>query len=291
MVKVKRQMPPVKKAPGRKGTTFSSQGISSRIQALDFDTGLSMCLYGRSGTGKTTFAGSFPGKLLWVICSSGKNPGELRSLNTPENRKRIDRIVIEKVSDITEVTNYLENNDKYQTVVVDHVTSFADKVLAEILGIEKTPEQKFWGMATQQQYGQCTLQCKELLRPILDLPHNRIFIGQERVFGGDEENQLITPRIGPAVSPALAGWLEHSCDYLLGTYLRPQVTSKKITQGGKQKIITKETGKVEYCLRIYPHPTYASKVRIPKEFTDSLPECIVDPDYDKFMEVIQQAQE
>ena len=48
-----------------------------------------------------------------------------------------------------------------------------------------------------------------------------------------------------------------------------------------------KTGKVEYCLRTAPSPTYTTKFRVPKENCDGIPDVIVDPDYDKIMELLK----
>lgn len=264
-----------------------SSSVIDRISGIEFDEDEGLCcvVYGKSGTGKTTFAGTFPGPILWIVCSAGKRPGELRSLDTPENSDRIQKVVLEKPEEMLELAEYQANEDVYKTIVVDHVTAFQDLVLAQILDLKNIPEQKSWGLASQQQYGQCTLQCKELMRPFLDLSCNRIFIAQERDFSKEESSDLIMPTVGAAVSPALAGWLNSSCDYLVNTLIRPETIAKKIKVGKKVKTTYEETGKVEYCLRVAPHQVYMTKFRIPKG--KALPEMLVDPDYDKLYKLIK----
>lgn len=258
-----------------------------RISGIEFDEeeGISLALYGRSGTGKTTLAGTFPGPLLWLVCSSSKNPGELRSLDTAENRKKIKKVVIEKSEDLREIAEYQAETAQFNTLVVDHITGLQDLVLAEILDLKSIPEQKSWGLASQQQYGQCTLQVKELLRPLLDLSCNRVFIAQERDFSREDNNDFIMPTVGAAVSPALAGWINSSCDYLVNTFIRSATESKQVKIGGTVKTVKQDTGKVEYCLRTAPHPVYQTKFRMPRG--RELPEVIVDPSYEQIIGLIR----
>ena len=75
-----------------------------------FHGGIKMCVYGRSGTGKTTFWGSFPGRILALMCSGSDPSGELRSINTPEHRKKIDAVLIKSPSDMVDAVAYLKDN-------------------------------------------------------------------------------------------------------------------------------------------------------------------------------------
>lgn len=271
------------KPPARKKTG----SILDRIEPLYFDEdeGISLAVYGKSGTGKTTFIGTFPGKLLWILCSGGQNPGELRSLNTSENRKRIEKFVPQSVDEVAQIIEHQAETDEYSGIVIDHLTGFQDLVMGEILG-KRVPEQKAWGLATQQQYAQCTLTCKEVLRPLLDLRCHRIMIAQERDFNKeDSSNDLIMPTVGAALSPSLTGWLNYVCDYVCQTYIRQKKVSKKVTINGKEKTTLEATRGVEFCLRTAPDPIYMTKFRKPKG--KEMPDVIVDPSYDKLMEVIR----
>lgn len=263
-----------------------------RIAPIGFaaDEGIKLLTYGRSGTGKTTLWATFPKPILSVIVSGGSKPGELRSIDTAEYRKTIHQVVLEDTSELREVAAHVASTGKYKTLVLDHVTGLADKVLAEILGLTELPAQKTWGLASQQQYGQCTLQCKELLRQLLGLDCNVVIVGQERENNSDGSSELIDPNVGVALSPSLAGWLYTAVDYIGHTYIRQkeEVRETKLGQGNNAKVIqqkTKVRGMVEYCLRTAPDPVYTTKFRQPKGHT--LPEAIIDPDYSKIIELIR----
>lgn len=258
----------------------------STDNAWDISPGIKILLYGKSGSGKTTLWATFPGPTLCLICSGGKRPGELRSIDTPENRKKITPKIINDSSDIVDL---LKTVDQYETVVLDHVTGFQDLVLKEILGIEEIPVQKGWGLASQQQYGQCTQQCKEILRTLLSLPQNVVIIAQEREFNTDNENtsELLSPVVGAALTPSLVGWLNPACDYICQTFLRPQMITKTVKMGGKEQTVTSRGKGVEYCLRTAPHDVFTTKFRLPRGANRELPEVIVDPSYDKLEKLIK----
>lgn len=268
-------------------------GILGRIAPIGFDRseGIKILLYGRSGTGKTTLWATFPKPILAVICSGGDKPGELRSIDTPEYRKTIHQVVLKSTNEMADLGDYLRSGESpYQTVVLDHVTGFQDKILAEILGLAEVPAQKYWGLATQAQYGQVSMQAKELLRPFFSLPTNFVIVAQERTFGGKEEgSELIAPSVGAGVAPSLAGWLNSTVDYVGQMFVRGKV-ERGFMQVGSGKdaqqvpTITKLPG-VDYCLRTAPHEVYMTKFRQPKG--QELPEAIIDPDYDKLMELIR----
>lgn len=280
------------RAPSNQPTrvkTPTGSSVIDRIGDIDFsdDEGIKLLVYGQSGSGKTTLWATFPKPILCLIVSGGNRPGELRSINTPENRKTIKQVVIQNPSEVSEVLLYAQEK-AFKTVVLDHVTGLQDLVLADILNVDQLPAQKGWGMATQQQYGACTLRCKELLREMLSMPQNVFIVAQERVFDNDGDNDLIQPHVGAGLTPSLAGWLYTACDYICQTFKKQREELKETTIGkGKdaKTITTKQKVKgVDYCLRTGPDPVYTSKFRLPKGVP--LPDALIDPDYDKILSLI-----
>lgn len=287
-------MPKLTKQKPQGSAKVESDDVLARIAPIGFDEdeGLKVLLYGRSGTGKTTLAATFSdaGPMLWLVLSGGKRPGELRSINTAQYRKMIRQVVIRNTSELETITNHIENSGEYAGVCLDHVSGFQDKVLAEILGIEgDLPEQKAWGTASQQQYGQCTAQCKEHLKRLLSYKGHVVIAGQERAFNTDEDaasQGILQPFVSVAVTPSLAGWLPPQCDYVCQTFLRNKTEDRVTTIGGKSITTQVKTSTVEYVLRTGPHETYAGKFRLPKERRSRLPEFMVDPSFKKINDLV-----
>lgn len=221
-----------------------------------------MLLYGRSGTGKTTLWATFPAPIHVILCSGGNKSGELKSIDTPANRKRI---VPTAVNTMTEVHAALDRAEGAATTVIDHTTGLADIALREILGLAKMPAQASWGLASQQQYGQQALHLKEAMLKALQLPGNVVFIAQERTFNGGDEGfaEMLKPSVGAAMSPSVTNWMNQACDYVAQTFLRPRMETVKRKVNGNV-VETQERGKgVEYCLRVEPHEVYQTKFRTP----------------------------
>jgi hypothetical protein len=281
--KIVKSSPVAKKIiPKKKG------GVLSRISDVELPDAVSMLIYGGSGTGKTRTVSTFPGKILHIICSGGAQSGELRSVSL-EARKKIKQIRPENGEEALELMAMLkeDSGSTYNTVVLDHVSGFQDLILAEVLG-RPVPAQKSWGLCTREQWGICSGRCKSILRELLDLPINRVILGQEKTGEPAEDSELEVPYVGVALIPTLSGWLYPECDYICQTFKRGR-RERIVTKLGKgDKAVEKESWKrlpgVEYCARIGPHSEVTTKWRVPEGC--ELPDYIVNPTYDKFMEVI-----
>lgn len=257
-----------------------SQGSDAR-SAWDLVAGIKMLLYGQSGTGKTTFWATAPGPILCLVCSGGSLPGELRSIDTPEYRKKITARIVDSSVD---VVSLLADSDDFATVVLDHVSGLADLTLKEILGYEELPAQKSWGLASQQQYGQLAGQMKDNLRALLNFPGNVVIVGQERTFNDDAGSDIVQPYVSVAVTPAVETWLRPACDYQVNTQILPKmIRGEKEVKGKMVKTTVRGKG-VDYCLRVGPHDYYKTKLRVPDP--SNLPEFIVNPTFAKVQALI-----
>jgi len=217
-------------------------------------------------------------------CSGGTKPGEIRSINSPENRKVIKQVTIQKSTDIGELVEYLTATN-FKTIVLDHASGLQDIVLKEVLGLEEIPTQIGWGTASQQQWGQIALQMKERLRSLLGLPQNIVIIAQEREFDVNNESALLMPYVGSALSPSVTGWLNPAVDYICQTFIRRKMVEKKVKVGTKVTTMQPPGKGVEYCLRTAPDPVFTTKFRVPKG--QPIPEEIVDPSYDKIIKLLK----
>lgn len=275
-----------KSSPIKRGPVTG--GVLSRIQPMTIpDRGLKCLIYGDSGTGKTTFWATFPGPILAILCSGGRDTGELLSVDTPENRKKIHSVAIVETGEVLEVLAHVRETGAYKTIVLDHVSGLQDLRLSEILGLSTIPQVKNWGMAKQQEYGKCSTDTIEILRQFLSFPGNAVVIGQERIFGGrdDDMGDAIKATVGASVMPSIIRWLNPAVDYVLQTYKRPRTKEVTKTIAGKTITSTERLKGVEYCARTEPHEVYSTKFRRPKTH-GALPECIVDPTYEKLIKLI-----
>jgi hypothetical protein len=270
------------------GATIKRPSVIDRIRPIGFeeDEGIKVLVWGESGSGKTTFWSTFPRPILCIVVSGGNKSGEARSIDTAENRKVISAVSLDHTDEAIDLTTYAAQTGLFKTVVIDHVTGFQDKVLSQITG-KPIPEQKTWGTASQQQYGQATSQCKDLFRGILNLPINVVFVGQERVNKGvanDEDSESIKPTVGVNLMPQLAGWVNCAVDYIVQTFKRNKTEKRMIGVGKTQveQIVTLR--QIEYCLRTGPDSTYTTKFRVPKGHY--LPDTVPDPSYDKLVSII-----
>ncbi len=268
----------------KKGVTRRRHtGVDDLMVDMTFE-GFSLCLYGKSGTGKTTFWSTFPGPILAIICSGKKKLREMWSIGRAEMRKKkITPLVINKSEDMKRIIDHAQQNT-YGTIVLDHASSLQDKILAEILGLDKLPEQNSWGLASREEYAQCSLQTREYLRAVMDLPGKIVIVAQERNFNEDNDTDLIMPTVAAGLMPSVTGWLNPACDYICQTFIRQSYTEKKITVGSKKVIRKVPNDGVEFCLRTAPHSVYTTKFCVPKG--SPLPNEIVDPDYTKFSKLI-----
>ncbi len=267
---VKRQAPIPSKKQAKKGN------ILDRIAPVKPNfSRIKLSVYGRSGTGKTTFAASFPKPMLIFGFEEGTN-----SVHDVEG---LDFFLVRTSDDIYEVLS-AGVDTKYKSFLVDTASTLQDMVLKELLGLEELPPQRSWGMATQQQWGQVALKTKEYLREFLNLPGNVVINAQEREFKASEDNEIVVPNVGSALSPSVTGWLNPACDYIGQTFIKEETIVKKTTIGTKVVATTVKTGKMQYCLRVGPSDIFTTKFRLPKG--TALPEYLIDPSYDKIVNLI-----
>lgn len=275
-------MPRVKKTTAKK-TTEKTGGIRDKIRKVgDSGYGLRVNLYGRGKTGKTTLAATFPKPLILIGTMGSLEDGTLSIANV----EGVDFFPLETMDEWDPILAEVKN---YKTVVLDTGGGLQDMILKEHLGLDDVPVQKSWGMARQQDWQVVGSQTKERLRDILSLSMtdglHTIIIAHERSFDSNDSHEGITPTVGSALSPAVAGWLNGACDYVAQCFIREE--TKIITQKGAKKEvkIEKKTGKSEYCLRIGPHPIYLTGFRKPRE--KEIPDVLVDPSYEKIVELIK----
>lgn len=281
-------MPVISKQTATPKRVARTGGVVDRIAPIGFDNeGIKMLLYGESGTGKTTFWATAPGPILAVVCSGGNQPGELRSVNTPEYRKKISQVAIASSEELRDLIPYVRDSGKFATVVLDHASGLQDLILKELLGLDEIPVAKSFGLASMQIYAQCSQMCKEYLRGLLSTDLNVIVVAHQRTFGGKDDGldpDLVKPTVGAGLVPSLTTWINGACDYIVQTFKQPRYVTRK-TEVNKKIVETRVREKgIEYALRTGPHEVYYTKFRVPRG--TRLPEFITDPTFSKVESLI-----
>ena len=229
---------------------------------------LSMLVYGRSGTGKTTFAGSFPKPALLL---------DIREKGTDSiaNQEGVDVVSIEKWSELEEIFWYLKSGEgktKYKSVILDQVSSMQDLAMTHAM-VEEGKEvmsQRLWGVVSG-------LMKTWLLnyRDLVEDGMNVLFIAHDRASKGEsgEDDDSIDPQVGARLMPSVAGMLNGATKVIGNTYVR-------------EVFLEDRTRKVEYCMRLGPHAYYVTKMRNP--LGTECPESITDPRYDQIMSLMSE---
>lgn len=275
-------MPTVTRQTKKSTSKRPTAGIASRIVPVSsLKKGMKLLAYGRGKTGKTRLFSTFPKPALLLGLEDGTN--------SIADVDEVDFFAVQESSEIDEIVTMCKGGH-YKSVGLDTAGGLQDLILKEILGLDEMPIQRNWGMAQQREWGTCGVQLKERMRRLLDLADSYnidvMVIAHERNFNDESGSDLMTPTVGAALSPSAAGWLNGACDFVCQTFIREETTEKTTKVAGKAIKQKQKTGKAEYCLRIGPHPVYLTGFRVRRKIGD-LPDCIVDPDYNKIVSVIK----
>jgi len=75
--------------------------------------------------------------------------------------------------------------------------------------------------------------------------------------------------------PSVGSFINGACDIVGQAFIR--VTQARNDQGKKER-------RMQYCLRVGPHPSYITKIRRPPD-AGPIPEFIVNPSYQKLIAI------
>lgn len=178
----------------------------------------SVALYGRSGTGKTTLAGTFPKPILYLnIRDNGTD-----SISDVED---IDVVDIDDSETLKETLLWCHKQAqrgklKYKTIVLDTMSQL-QSILVEELGEKKKLSGKKragdFGTFTMQEWGTIAGDLKAVIMDARNLPLESVFICQERVFNigdeGDDGLDQLDPEVGPKLMPSVKNDLRQRLDH------------------------------------------------------------------------------
>ncbi len=219
-------------------------------------------IYGKSNTGKTHIASTFPKPLLYVqIGDDGSN--------TIANVEGVKAIPINTVEDLSTLAGELRKDKHYKTVVVDTFS----------LVVTEWTSQKVVGKGkrmTQQNWGDLKTDTEELIKAWHKVAKNHIVVltcheSMDTIEGMEDE---IAPDCRPSVSKGARTYLEGMANYGIHT-TRIQ---KEVTKGNTTKTL------VKYAADIGPNPYYWTKLQI--DASIKVPDRIINPSYDKIMKSI-----
>lgn len=240
--------------------------LKSRIKPVESKPlKVSLSIYGRSGTGKTTFASTMPTPILLL---DAKEEGT----DSISNVAGVDVLDVESFDDVEMAYWFLKTKEgrKYNSVVIDTLTQIQDIVLAEVCEANRRE------IPTKREWGQLAQQLKPWILRFRDLPQHSLFICQDRVTESETEDEdQIMPEVGPRLSPSIASALNAAVKIIAQTYI------KEVTKTKGDKI----TSTMQYRLRVGPHPYYLTKVRSPRE--SYTPDSLINPTFDDVVKIMK----
>jgi hypothetical protein len=238
---------------------------------MNIDNPTIITIYGKPGTGKTTFGGTLPKPLL-ILDVKDKGTDSAKRRNT--QRGEVTVMSINSFDDIMRVYDYIKaHKTKFKSVLIDHMTALQDKAL------EKIKDEEGKDLVSQRMFGMAAGLLKEVISLYKDLTDWGIlpcFICQDRMESGEGEgeDQLI-PEVGPGMMPSVARTLCAASRIIGHAYLQER---KEQGEGGKIK------HQIEYRLRLGPNPFYITKVTRP--VGTPCPAYLVNPTYPDLEKVI-----
>lgn len=241
---------PIRKKKSRRGLSPIEHRL---IPAEDLRTAFSTLIYGRSGTGKTHFIGTFPKPLLLIDT-------ELEGSTTLAGSKGITIFKVITWEDLEQIYWYIsENKEKYETVAIDQLTQLQDVVVGHTLEkLKKSHLARSDWIQVSALLRQWLIRFQELTRDGINI----VFSAHEKSgdTGEAEEDQIepyITARIMPSVETIITG----SVSIIGNTFIK--------------EIKRKRDSYQAYCLRVGPNQHYLTKIR--KSSEEPPPPYIEDP--------------
>lgn len=253
----------------------SKSSIADRIVPVaELNENLSMLVYGKSDTGKTEFASTWPKPILFL----GFNE---KGMDTVVGKPDIDVLELYDWDDVEDAYWLLSGGLEYKTIVLDQITSLQGFAIDQVRkkmkkGVDDIFNQKNWGQISGMMKTQI-----ENFRNLGD-QYNICFLAHQRSFteksttDDDEEESVIAPSIGAAIMPSVNTFATGAVKAIGNTFIREHFEMK-----GKQEI-----RHVEFCMRTGPSAYYFTKIRRPVE-KGPVDEYIVDPTYQKIRKLME----
>lgn len=243
-------------------------GIADRIKPLeDIDLFLTMLCYGKSGTGKTVFSGTWPKPLLLLDI---REKGHESIVDVDG----IDLLPIEKWSDLEEVYwEVLDGGSKYKSVILDQLTAM------QALGMQALRDEKQMKPSepfSQRGWGQLSGMMQTWVysyRELYSQGYHVCFNAHERLRDAEEtDDDRIAPSVGSNLMQSVASFVNGAVSVIGNTFIREEIDKKE------------KTREIQYCMRVGAHAYYAAKLRRPVS-AGPTPDIIQNPTFDKIVKL------
>ena len=156
-------------------------------------------VYGPPGSGKTTFASTFP-SVLFLSAESG-----LLSIRD----KDIDVVVVDTWEDLGEAFAFLKKGDhKYKSVVIDSLTEAQKKLNEHIIRKFPGKRRDYDDLMSQSDWGYSVDAFRKMCRAFRDLPLNVVFIALDQQEQGEAETITKPALSGKTMAVELMGWVD-----------------------------------------------------------------------------------
>lgn len=220
-------------------------------------------VYGKSASGKTTLASTFPKPLL--LLTVGDDGQE--SIRDVEG---IYTIPIASLKDLNDIIDELRHDKTYATVVVDTFSLIVNEwIEAEVLSKGKK--------MTMNNWGELKSETEALIRKFKMLANNRHVVltcheVTDSIEGMEEE---LLPDVRPSVSKGSRTYLESMANFGIHT----TVLHKEVVDStGRTRNVSK------FAAHLGAHPYYWVKTQKPQSV--EVPAMLLDPTYTKITTII-----
>lgn len=241
----------------------------------------SWAIYGRSGTGKTTFASSFPKPIL-VLDIGDQGTDSIAD---------VEDVFVKEIGSweqlVEEYYHLKENPHGFKTVVFDTITQAQQMCMKHVVTDKRKSTERVgdWGTMTRREWGDVVGMMKDQIVDFRDLPLEVVFLAQERASVTEDETEnpdnMIIPEVGPAVTKGIATTLNAAVSVIGNTFVRQERYTKTINGKSVERV------RPQYSLRLGPNSVYTTKIRKPKSIR--APDSIDDPTYKDVIDIIKGA--
>lgn len=232
----------------------------------ELPSGKLVVVYGRSGSGKTWFGGTFPKPLLYL--KIGDDGG-----NTIKNVSGIFVKEIETVGELKLVLKECLKDKKFKTVFVDTFSLLVNEWKNEnIISKSKKMTQQAWGDLLSD-----TEECIRISHK-LSLKKWVVLSCHEATDSIDGMEDELLPDVRASVSKGARTYLEGMANYGIHTIkIQKEVENPKT---GDTEL------KVKFAAELGPNPYYWTKLQVDPKI--KIPKRLINPTFDKLMQVVEE---